>query len=188
MFPNVNEKLREKALSYLRNSTNLSNDYWERIRKLYLTPIVNEMGKERYITITDALIGIAPDYQENDGLLKKGTSQHITEFAKKLCDNVGINALIVKGVSTGRMMHYWLDVCIDGTELFYDITFALYIRDNFCGIGNRYKPDEWLALTPKQLYKNQPTRIIAYPQGYNLEYLGLNNLPLNMKEFFDTGA
>jgi len=188
LFPNISERLRKKALAFLRNSTNISNEYLERISKLYLTPSINDKGEENYITLSEALMSITADCCENNGLLTKGTSKHITEFAKRLCDDLGIRALIIEGISNDRMRHFWLDICIDGQELFYDITYALYIRDNFCGIGKRYVAEEWLGITPKQLYKNQPTRIIAHPKGFSLENLGLNNSPLRMKDFFDTSA
>lgn len=184
LFPNVNEKLRNKAISFLRNSSNISNDYWERIKNLYLTPYIDENGEEHYISLSDALTSIEADYQETNGLLKKGISFHIAEFTKKLCDEVGIDCLIIKGISSGKMEHYWLNICINDKELFYDIAYALYIRDNFCRIGKRYSTEHWLGISPKQLYKNQPTRTIISPKGFDLEYLGLNNLPLCMKNLF----
>lgn len=184
LFPNVNEKLRNKAISFLRNSSNISNAYWERLRNLYLTPSIDENGEAHYISLTDALTSLEPEHIINNGLLEKGMSSHIAEFAKKLCDDVGIKAIIIKGISNGKMKHFWLNICIDDKELFYDIAYALYIRDNFCGMGKRYSPAQWLGISPKQLYKNQPTRVILHPQGFDLEYLGLNNLPLCMKDFF----
>ena len=188
LFPNTNEKFREKALSYLRNTTNISNTYWERVRSLYLTPHTDAMGNNEYPTLTEAFISIEPEYIENNGLLVKGISEHISNFAKRLCNDIGIQALVVNGISSGRMHHFWLDVQIDNKELFYDIAYAIYIRDNFCGMGNRYLYDEWLGITPKQLHKNQPTRTIVYPHGFNLEYLGVNDIPLCMKQFFDVSA
>jgi len=179
LFPNVNDKLKLKAISFLRNSTNISNSYWERIKSLYLEDLPNNQR-----TLTDALISITPDYKEINGLLIKGTSNHISEFVKKVCDDININALVINGISSGRMQHFWLDICIDGTELFYDITYALYIRDNFCEIKKHFNQSEWLGITPKQLYKNQPSRIIVSPKGFDLEHLGLNNHSLHMKEFF----
>lgn len=188
LFPNTSEKFREKALSYLRNTTNISNTYWERVRTLYLTPHKDSRGNDEYLTLTDAFVSIEPEHIESNGLLIKGVSNDIANFAKRLCDDVGIKSLVVDGISSGRMHHFWLDVCIDNEELFYDIAYAIYIRDNFCGIGHRYSAKEWLGITPKQLYKNQPTRTIVSPHGFNLEYLGLNNIPLCMKDFFDTSA
>lgn len=186
LFPNTNDKLREKALSFLRNSTNISNTYWERIKQLYLTPLLDDDGEAHYITLTEALNSIKPDYREQNGLLSKGIAYHVTSFAKQLCDSVGIKCLIVNGISSGKTEHYWLNICIDNKELFYDITYALYIRDNFCSMGKRYNFNDWLGINPKQLYKNQPSRTIIHPAGFNLEYLGLNNLPLAMEEYFDS--
>lgn len=188
LFPNINDKFREKAICFIRNSSNISTEYWNRIRDFYLTPTINEKGEEKYITMYEAINKVCVDLQNENGLLKKGVACHITQFAKKLCDSVGIQCLIVNGISSGKMEHSWLDVCINGEELFYDITYALYIRDNFCGMGKHYLPSEWLGITPKQLHKNQPTRTISYPKGFNLEDLGLNNSPLCMKDFFDTTA
>lgn len=188
LFPNINDKLRDKAINIMRNSSNISNQYWDRIKTLYLKEIHDKNGNARHLTMLEALNSISVDYIEENGLLKKGVANHIITFAKKLCDEIGINALIVNGISSGKMQHYWLDICLENNELFYDIAFALYVRDNFCGMGKRYKIEEWLGITPKQLYKNQPTRTIQHPQGYNLEYLGLHNLPLCMRDFFDTSA
>lgn len=184
LFPNINEKLRNKAISFVRNSTNISNTYWERIKEIYFQPTTDENGNDIYPTLTESLFSIKTDYREFNGLLTKGTSIHIANFVKRVCNDIGINALIVDGVSSGRMHHFWLDICIDNTELFYDIAYALYVRDNFCEIGRQYTPQEWLAITPKQLYKNQPTRTILNPKGFDLQYLGLNNVPLCMKQFF----
>lgn len=188
MFPNINDTFREKALAYLRNCTNISNTYWERVRKLYLTPCVDENEDEKYISLTEALTSIQPDYRETNGLLLKGTTEHIVNFAKKLCDDVGIKCLIVKGFSSKGNEHCWLNICIDNKELFYDIAYCIYIRDNFCGVSSRYSISDWLGMSPKKLYKNQPTRTITYPQGFSLESLGLNNASLCMREFFNTPA
>ncbi len=188
LFPNINEKLRNKAISFVRNSTNISNAYWERIKAIYMQPSIDDNGNHIYPSLTDALLGITADHRAINGLLTKGTSEHIATFIKHLCNDLGIKCLIVKGISSGRMQHFWLDICIDDTELFYDITYALYVRDNFCEIAKQYTLQDWLAITPKQLHKNQPTRIIVSPAGFNLQELGLNNIPLNMKGFFDTTA
>ena len=188
LFPNINEKLRNKAIAFVRNSTNISNTYWERIKDSYLQPTIDENGNDIYPTLTEALLSISTDHRQFNGLLTKGTSIHITNFVKQICDDIGISALIIDGISSGRMHHFWLNICIDNIESFYDITYALYIRDNFCEIAKQYKPQDWLNISPKQLYKNQPTRTIIYPKGFDLQYLGLNNLPLNMKDFFDTSA
>jgi hypothetical protein len=185
LFPSIDEKFRNKALAFIKNSTNISDEYWERIKNLYLSPTFDDFGNEIYPTLTDAFISISTDYRESNGLLVKGIAEDIIKFAKKLCDDTGIPALIVKGISSGKMQHYWLDICIDNKELFYDITYSLYIRDNFCGMGKRYKMEDWLGITPKQMYKNQPTRTILYPNGFSLEHLALNNLPLCMRDFFE---
>jgi len=179
LFPNINEKLRLKAISFLKNSTNISNSYWERIKSLYL-----DTSSNYQLTLTEALISIVPDYREINGLLLKGTSEHITHFVKKVCDDINIKSLVIKGISSGRMQHFWLNICINDTELFYDITYALYVRDNFCEIGKHYHQSEWLGITPKQLHKNQPSRTIISPNGFNLEYLGLNDFSLSMKDLF----
>ncbi|MBO5910278.1 MAG: hypothetical protein J6Q15_02085 [Clostridia bacterium] len=185
IFPNINDKFREKALAYLRNCTNISDTYWERIKKQYLTPTIDENEDEEYMSLTETLSSITPDYRAKDGLLQKGVDAHIVQFAKKLCDDVGIKCIIVEGFSSENFEHAWLDICIDNKELFYDIAYCLYIRDNFCGVGARYTINDWIGISPKKLYKNQPTRTISHPQGFNLEYLGLNNLPLCMNQFFD---
>ena len=149
LFPNTCEKFREKALSYLRNTTNISNTYWERVRALYLTPRKDKRGNDEYLTLTEAFISIEPEHIENNGLLLKGTSNDIANFAKQLCEDVGIQALVVNGVSSGRMHHFWLDIRINNEELFYDLAYALYVRDNFCRIGNKYSVKDWLGITPK---------------------------------------
>lgn len=188
LFPNTSEQSRNKALSYIKNSSNVSNEYWNRIKTNYLNPTINEKGEKIYKTMYDVINEMKADIKEDNGLLKKGIAENITSFAKKLCEAVGIRCVEVKGISSGKMNHSWLDIEINNQELFYDITYAIYTRDNFCGLGKRYKIEEWIGITPKQLYKNQPSRIIKCPKGFNLEYLGLNNLPLFMKEFFDAGA
>lgn len=188
LFPNINETLQKKAISFLRNSTNISNTYWERIKSIYTEPSIDDNGNPVYSSLTDALLSISTDHRAINGLLTKGTSEHISTFVKHICDDIGIKCIIVKGVSSGRMQHFWLNICIDNEELFYDIAYALYVRDNFCEIGKQYLPEEWLGITPKQLYKNQPTRTIVSPSGFDLKFLGLNNARLCMKDFFDKGA
>lgn len=180
LFPYDSPNLKEKAINFMRNSSNISNMYWHRLRNIYLTPKIDKDGQPRQISMLEALNSLSPEIVEYNGLLKKGTSKQICDFAKKVCDDIKIPALIVNGISSGKMDHYWLDICINGTDLFYDITYALYIRDNFCRIGLRYSKDEWLGITPKQLYKNQSTRTILSPAGFDLKNLGLNDLPLKM--------
>ena len=188
LFPNINEKLRNKAIAFIRNSTNISDDYWKRIKDFYLHPTIDEFGNQVFPTLTESLLSISADHRQFNGLLTKGSSVHIVNFVKHLCDDIGIKCLIINGISSGRMHHFWLNICIDNIELFYDITYALYVRDNFCEIGKQYTLQDWLGITPKQLYKNQPSRTIISPTGFDLQQLGLNNLPLEMKDHFDTIA
>ncbi len=180
LFPNTSSKFREKAINYMRNSSNMSNAYWSRLRKIYLTPEINIDGSTRQVSMIEALNSMSPEVIEYNGLLRKGTSEHIVQFAKKLCDDVNIPCLIINGISSGKMTHFWLDISADNMELFYDISYAIYTRDNFCCMGKRYSQKDWLGITPKQLYKNQCTRTIITPQGFDLQDLGLNNLPLKM--------
>ncbi len=183
LFPNINEKFRTKAINYMRNSSNISNEYWNRLKQLYLTPITNVVGEIKYLTMYSALNSIVPDIIFNNGLLKKGVANNITDFAKQVCDDCAINCIVVKGISSGKMEHSWLAVEVDGIELFYDITFAIYARDNFCGMA-RYNASDWLGVTPKILYKHQPTRTILSPKGFNLKHLALNNLPIKMFDLY----
>ncbi|MBQ3502605.1 MAG: hypothetical protein IJA72_02970 [Clostridia bacterium] len=180
LFSGTSSDLRQKAINFMRNSSNISNQYWIRLREIYLTPQIDKHGNLKSVSMLEALNLMSPDVVEINGLLIKGTSEHICTFAKKLCDEVGIQSLIVKGVSSGRMTHNWLDIKLDEEELFYDISYALYVRDNFCRIASRYTIEDWLGMSPKQLYKNQCTRNIISPSGFNLKNLWLNNYPLNM--------
>ena len=164
----------------MRNSSNMSSQYWIRLRNLYLTPQIDSAGNLKQTSMLEALNSMSADVIEYNGLLMKGTSEHIATFAKTLCDAVGIPALIVSGISSGKVLHYWLVISINNNELFYDISYALYVRDNFCRIGTRYSQHEWLGITPKQLYKNQCTRTIISPNGFDLKTLALQDLPIRM--------
>lgn len=183
LFPNINDKLRHKAINYIRNSSNISNTYWNRLADIYLTPINTADSSFKYSTMVDALKQIGPDVIIENGLLKKGVAGDITLFAKQLCDSCGIDCIIINGVSSGKMKHCWLNIKINDAELFYDITFAIYSRDNFCGMA-RYSPNDWLGVTAKILYKYQPTRTILSPKGFNLKHLALNNLPIKMFDLY----
>lgn len=185
LFPNTNNQLRLKAVNYVRNSSNISNEYWNRLAKIYLTPI-NLNNTLRHFTMVDTLKQITPSVITHNHLLKRGVSSNITWFAKQLCDDCNINCVVINGISSGKMEHNWLNIEINGIELFYDIAFAIYSRDNFCGMA-RYSPSDWLGITAKTLYKNQPTRTILNPKGFNLKHLALNNLPIKMLDI-DTGA
>lgn len=184
LFGNATEEKRLLSLNYLMNSTNISNEYFNRIKDIYLTSFISE-GETKYPSLLEAVNQIKCDRIETNGLLRKGVSKDFTLFVKKLCDELDIPCIIVKAPDSSRVQHHWLDIMLDGEELFYDITYAMYVHDNFNSMRKRFTIDEWLGITPKQLYKNQPSRIIGYPEGFNLEYLGLNDMPLCMKEFFD---
>ena len=179
-FGNLTLEDRQKCIRFIINSSNISNSYCERIKNNFFTPRLNENGEQEYITLTDALNNVTTDVIIENGLLKKGIAQDFTNFVKKICDDVGIECIIVNGISSGDFKHSWLDIKIDGIELFYDITYAIYVRDNFNGMKNRFSADEWLGISPKKLYKNQPTRTVIYPENVDLEYLWENNLPLNL--------
>lgn len=180
LFPHTSSKLKEKAINFMRNSSNMSNAYWVRLRNIYLTSEIDIDGSARPVSMIEALNAMSAEIIEYNGLLQKGTSEHIAQFAKKLCDDINIPCVIVSGISSGKMLHYWLDISIDNTELFYDISYAIYVRDNFCCMGKRFSQANWLGISAKQLYKNQCTRTIIQPKGFNLQHLGLNNLPLKM--------
>lgn len=184
LFGNATEEKRQLSLCRLLNSTNISYNYLDRIKKIYLTPYIVD-GEERYYSLFEAISQVKCDRIETNGLLRKGISQDFVEFVKKICDDINIPCLIVNAPNNKKVQHHWLDIMIDGEELFYDITYAVFVNDNFNSMGKRFIIDEWLGITPKKLYKNQPDREIGYPEGFSLEYLGLNNLPLCMREFFD---
>ena len=179
LFPNINDTLRRKAINYIRNSSNISNTYWNRLANIYLTPTALAGNTFKYATMVEALKQISPDVVVENGLLRKGTADNIAHFAKQLCNDCGIDCIIINGVSSGKMKHCWLNIKINKAELFYDIAFAIYARDNFCGMA-RYAPSDWLGVTPKTLYRHQPTRTILSPKGFNLKHLALNNLPIKM--------
>lgn len=179
-FGNASLEAREKCIRFITNSSNISNEYCERIKNKFFTPKLNVNGKQEYITLTEALNNITTDVVIENGLLKKGIAEDFAKFAQQICIDIGIKSVIVKGISSGDINHTWLDIEIGGKELFYDITYAIYIRDNFNGMRNRFKIDEWLGITPKKLYKNQPTRTIEYPEKLDLQYLWENDLTVKL--------
>ena len=180
LFPSTTPKFREKAMNFIRNSSNMSNEYWSRLRSIYLTPVVNNNGSIKQTSMIEALNSLSAEIIKYNGLLLKGTSEHISLFAQQLCNELQIPAIIVSGTSSGKMPHHWLDISLNNVELFYDISYAIYVRDNFCRIGTRFIQQDWLGITPKQLYKNQCTRTIISPDGISLQYLALNDCQLKM--------
>ncbi|MBO5910566.1 MAG: hypothetical protein J6Q15_03565 [Clostridia bacterium] len=101
-----------------------------------------------------------PTYK--NGLIIKGVCADFVEFIKKVCDDIGVKYNTISGQST--VSHAWIK--IDG--LYYDPTYAIYVRDKFMDWDKKSTIDDWFGMTNAQLFHLHPIRVIDEIDGVHL--------------------
>ena len=104
-----------------------------------------------------------PVVKYENGIITKGVCADYAIFIKKVCDDLDIECKTIDG--TTPVFHGWN--LIDGGEglLHYDLTYAVFSRDQFNG-WDRLAPKDWLGITTDRLLEIHPTRKIDAPLSF----------------------
>lgn len=105
-------------------------------------------------------------------ILIKGVCEDFSLFIKKVLNKVGVDCVVQHGKTP--YSHAWNVIRINDEWLNYDITYAIYSRDEYKGWNEKTEPQDWLGITDEQLLALHPTRVINPPKN-NVE----NNICCN---------
>lgn len=162
---------RQKAIQLVK-SEGYSNEFILRILENYgegfIVPARPEMvimGKLNkaipehisYRTFASAKNMAKPLVEYEDGIIIKGVCADFSEFTKKICDELNIPCDTVTG--TTPISHVWNLINIGDGFKHYDLTYAIYARDEFDGWG-KVNPNDFLGVTTEKLLEIQPNRTI----------------------------
>lgn len=170
-FDPKSEESRIKAIELVRRS-GYSEDFIKRILEHYGETYIFEerparviMGRlqpyipehTEYRKFSNAFSMTQPQVLYKDEIITKGVCANFSEFVKKVCDQLEIPCLKIKGrTSVG---HVWNAINIDGSFKHYDLTYAIFARDHFNG-WEKTTPSDWFEITAEKLLELQPNRII----------------------------
>lgn len=98
-----------------------------------------------------------PLVEYEDGIIIKGVCTDFSEFTKKICDELNIPCDTVTG--TTPISHVWNLINTGDGFKHYDLTYAIYARDEFDGWG-KIDPNNFLGVTTEKLLEMHPNRTI----------------------------
>lgn len=163
-FDCSNKEDVEKALMYAKQK-GLSNALIERISNIYgkqfTIPAKPAMfshpaqpEKISYQTFGSTLnmIKVQPTYK--NGLITKGVCADYVEFIQQVCNELGIKYDTISGKTT--VGHSWIKI----NGLYYDPTYAIYVRDKYMDWDTKTSIDDWFGFNNDEMFKMHPTRVI----------------------------
>ena len=127
----------------------------ERVIMGKLNPAVAEHVE--YRKFSNALNMFLPEVVYKDGIITKGVCADFSEFIKRVCDDLHISCHRIEG--TTPIAHVWNLIDAGNGLKHYDLTYAIYDRDN--GAGN-INASKWLGKTTEELLAIHPTRKIDH--------------------------
>lgn len=98
-----------------------------------------------------------PSIIEN-GLMKKGVCENYADYFAELLPKIGISCIRIDG--TSELGHAWNAAIVDGKLKSIDLTRAIFIRDNWNGIPEEQKSEDWLLADFPDTFRWQSTRSI----------------------------
>ena len=162
---------RQKVIQLIK-SKGYSNEFILRILenygKSFIVPARPEMvimGKLNkaipehtdYRTFASAKNMAKPLVEYKNGFIIKGVCADFSEFIKNICDELNIPCNIVNGATP--ISHVWNLINVGDGFKHYDLTYAIYARDEFNGWG-KVNPSNFLGVTTKKLLEMHPSRTI----------------------------
>lgn len=163
-----NEVEVKKALEYAKKK-GLSDALIQRISDIYgkqfiiparpasngifgFRPAQPERISYRTFGSTLNMIKAQPTYK--NGLIIKGVCADYVEFIQQVCNELGIKYDTISGQTS--VGHTWIKI----NELYYDPTYAIYVRDKYMDWDKKTSVDDWLGFNDDEMFKMHPIRII----------------------------
>ena len=142
------DETREAALEFIQNEISSSNLFpnYKELSEEFIDYAKNKEWESR--------TGGEKDTKYKNDILIKGVCLDYSKFIKKVLDEIGISCDICFGNTPLR--HAWNIITPNNTPLHYDITYAMYSRDDKL----QTNPQEWLGLTKEELLNLAPNRKI----------------------------
>jgi len=93
-----------------------------------------------------------------DGLLKEGVCVDYSLFVKRICDEIDIPCLIVRG--KGTTGHAWNLIFVKEKNMWvnFDMTMVRFYLDNWSQVYG--EPEKWICATNEEMFKMQPSRLV----------------------------
>lgn len=134
-------------------------------------------AKDAYDEVIHIEVNNYPPIYE-DGLLKDGVCADYSLFIKRICDEIGIPCLRVRG--RGTTGHAWNLIYIKEKNIWvnFDMTMVRFYLDNW---SQEYgEPEKWISATNEEMFSMQPSRLVYEIIGDKEEILfksviGANN-------------
>ena len=141
---------------------NFCDEFTNKLLRDYQTLLKNgtigENGKGIHLLNYFQESPIEPQYE--GGILRRGVCEQIAIFCKDVCEEVDIPCKVVYG-NTG-LRHAWNLINVNGKNLHYDYTYAMYCKDKRFGWDKYTTPQDWLGMTEQQLLSISPRKIEKY--------------------------
>lgn len=170
-FNSENLEDRRKAIQLVK-SEGYSDEFILRILENYgdsfIVPARPEMvimGKlnkaipehTSYRTFASAKNMARPLVEYENGIIIKGVCADFSEFIKKTCDELNVPCDTITG--TTPISHVWNLINTGDGFKHYDLTYAIYARDEFDG-WDKANPNDFLGITTEKLLELHPNRTI----------------------------
>lgn len=126
-------------------------------------------GKQKHKDAYDEIKGInTGDFPSIycNGMLQEGVcSEYATVFEKRICEDLGIKHISVKGA--GTTLHAWSLIYLPEEQRWahFDMTMVKYYQDGWIKDHSPYTEKDWIAATTEDIFKMQPTREIHSING-----------------------
>lgn len=114
-------------------------------------------GNNAYDSVIHLEVNNYPPVYEDD-LLKEGVCADYSLFVKRICDEIDIPCLIVRG--KGTTGHAWNLIFIKERNMWvnFDMTMVRFYLDNWSQVYG--EPEKWICATNEEMFKMQPSRLI----------------------------
>ena len=108
-------------------------------------------------------------------MLKDGVcSDYAEHFEKRICDDLGIKHMPVRG--KGTTSHAWSLIYLSEEErwVHFDMTMVKFYQDRWIKEHEPYTEQDWITATTEEIFKMQPRREIHSINGIK-HYVDKNN-------------
>lgn len=110
-----------------------------------------------YRTFAGAKNMATPSVIYKNGIIKKGVCADYSEFIHKICEELNIKCNVIQG--TTPVSHVWNLIDVGDGFKHYDLTYAIFSRDNYNN-WNSTNTNDWFGITTDRLLEMHPTRKI----------------------------
>lgn len=148
-------KIRTNYISYFTKACSLEN-FNDDISKTDTAYNFNSFCRKKYKYLNAEL--------KINGLVLQGVYTNLSQFIKKICDDVNIKCEEINGKTPYK--HTWNIIELNGKKYHFDMVYALYVKDHFKDWGTKnLKPEDFLMIDEETLQILSPRTIDSQEWG-----------------------